>query len=247
MGRTHLLIWLAVAADGLAALVGGLLSERWLARHLGDLVAFAAGALLGAVFLELLPEAVTATGPVAFRWALAALVGMALLEWRLGHDRHRALPGTTRALPTALLGADALHNIGDGAAVAAAFLVSTNAGVATALAVIVHELPEEVGAYGLLRAAGWSRRRALLALVVVQLTAVVGAGSVLVGSRLVQNLEGVVLALAAGTFLHIATADLMPELESAGGHRGRRVVGFLAGVALLALASALEARLAPGR
>ncbi|HYO54852.1 ZIP family metal transporter [Archangium sp.] len=254
MERTTLFIWLAVLADGLAGLTGGLLSERWLKQHLSTLVAFAAGALLGAVFLEVFPQAVEIAGLGAFHWALASFLALTFAEWFLGphhhdhsahapgHPHHPEHMGTPSTVVPSLLAADALHNIGDGAAVAAAFLVSPQAGVATALAVIAHELPQEVGDYALLRAAGLSRARALLALGAVQLTAAAGAGAVLLGSRWVEGLEGIILALASGTFLYIGATDLLPELRhtaSLGASRGR-LLGFLLGLALVATAGVVE-------
>jgi zinc and cadmium transporter len=253
MERSTLFIWLAVLANGLAGLAGGLLSERWLTRHLSALIAFSAGALLGAVFLEVFPEALEATGPAAFQWALASFLALTFVEWFLGphhhdhsphepgHHHHDPLGASSTVVPS-LLAADALHNIGDGAAVAAAFLVSPQAGVATALAVIAHELPQEVGDYALLRAAGLSRARALLALGGVQLTAVLGAGAVLFGSHLVEGLAGIILALASGTFLYIGATDLLPELRHSRTARERRgrMVGLLLGLGLVAVAGALE-------
>lgn len=245
MERTTLYIWLAVLADGLAGLTGGLLSEQWLRRHLSVFVGFAAGALLSAVFLELLPEAVQTQGAAAFRWAFASFMVLAVAEWLMGHHGHHGHHGSegtkSRTLPVALLSSDALHNTGDGAAVAAAFLVSPQAGIATALAVIAHELPQEVGDYALLRAAGFSRTRALVALTGVQLTAAVGAGAVLLGSHLVQNLEGIILAIASGTFLYIGATDLLPEMRSASKEEGRgQWWGVLCGIALVGGVSLLE-------
>jgi zinc and cadmium transporter len=241
VGPTALYIGLAVLADGLAGLTGGLLSEQWLRRHLSGFVGFAAGALLSAVFLELMPEAVTGHGPSAFRWAFASFMVLAVFEWLLGHHHHAAPGASSRTLPAALLSSDALHNIGDGAAVAAAFLVSPQAGIATALAIIAHELPQEVGDYALLRAAGFSRARALVALSLVQLTAAIGAGAVMLGSQLVHDLEGVVLAIASGTFLYIGATDLLPELRSASPAEGRgQWVGVLCGVVLVGGVSLLE-------
>ncbi|WP_395815822.1 ZIP family metal transporter [Archangium minus] len=241
-------------ADGLAGLAGGLLSERWLSRHLSALVAFAAGALLGAVFLDILPEAVETAGSAAFHWALVSFLALTLLGWFLGphhhdhshhkpgHPHHHEHLGPSSPVVPSLLAADALHNIGDGAAVAAAFLVSPQAGVATAVAVIAHELPQEVGDYALLRATGMSRARALLLLAGVQLTAVAGAGAVLLGSQAVQGLEGIILALASGTFLYIGATDLLPELRhGATPQEARgRLLGFLLGLALVATAGVVE-------
>ncbi|MBZ4418080.1 ZIP family metal transporter [Myxococcus sp. RHSTA-1-4] len=247
MRHVVLYTFLAVLADGLAGLASGLLSERWLRSHLPALVGFAAGTLLTVSFLEVLPEAVEALGAAAFSWAFASFTALALLEWRLGRPHHHphgaTLPAPT--LPAALLGSDALHNIGDGAAVAAAFLVSPQAGIATSLAVIAHELPQEVGDYALLRASGWSRRRALLALAGVQLTAAVGAAGMLLGSRLLPPLEGIVLAIAAGTFFYIGAVDLLPELRHGSPSESRqRVTGLVLGVVLLLAFHLLEARLA---
>jgi zinc and cadmium transporter len=204
-------------------------------------VGFAAGALLSAVFLELLPEAVAAQGPSAFRWAFASFMVLAVVEWGLGHHHHASMGTQSRTLPAALLASDALHNLGDGAAVSAAFLMSPQAGVATALAIIAHELPQEVGDYALLRAAGFSRARALVALSLVQLTAAVGAGAVLLGSHLIQDLGGIVLAIASGTFLYIGATDLLPEMRSASPAQGRgQWVGVLCGLALVGGVSLAE-------
>ncbi|GMU00569.1 hypothetical protein KH5H1_46890 [Corallococcus caeni] len=247
--NTVLLVFIAVGLDGLAGLAGGVLSEPWLQRRLPALVAFAAGTLLSTVFLEVLPEAVEARGQAAFTWAFASFVALALLEWALGHHHHDAELAAGHAhghvhhthhhghsgaptLPSALLASDALHNVGDGAAVAAAFLVSPQAGFATAFAVIVHELPQEVGDYALLRAAGWSRARSLVALAAVQLTAAAGAAGVLLGTRYLPSLQGTVLAIAGGSFLYIGAVDLLPELRR-GPDARQRVVGFFCGLLLI--------------
>ncbi len=241
--HTVLFVLIAVGLDGLAGLAGGVLSERWLHQRLPALVAFAAGTLLSAVFLEVLPQAVEVQGAATFTWAFASFVALALLEWALGHHPHHAEaaaghahghhahPGTP-TLPVTLLASDALHNVGDGAAVAAAFLVSPQAGIATAFAVIVHELPQEVGDYALLRAAGWSRGGSLVALAGVQLTAAIGAAGVLLGTRMLPSLQGTVLAIAGGSFLYIGAVDLLPEMRR-GPDARQRLVGFLCGLLLI--------------
>jgi zinc and cadmium transporter len=166
---------------------------------------------------------------------------LAVVEWQMGHHHHDSHGVRSRTLPAALLASDALHNTGDGAAVAAAFLVSPRAGIAMALAIIAHELPQEVGDYALLRAAGFSRARALVALTLIQLTAALGAGAVLLGSHLVQNLGGIVLSIASGTFLYIGATDLLPEMRSAPPAEGRgQWVGVLCGLALVGGVSLVE-------
>lgn len=253
MERTALYIWVAVLLDSLAGLAGGLLSERWLRRQLSLLVGFAAGALLAAVFLELFPELIAEQGPSAFPWAFGGFLLLCFLEWGLGHrHRHEMHPAhvhaegsahlhTPRTLPVSLLVSDALHNFADGAAVAAAFLVSPSAGVATAVAIIAHEVPQEMGDYALLRAAGFSRSSALLALFGVQLTAFLGAAFVVLGTRFFHDLQGTLLAIASGMFLYIGATDLLPELHAAGrAGTGRQVLGFVLGIALVGGIGMLE-------
>lgn len=227
-------IALTLVADGLAGLAGGLLSERWLARHQAALVGFAAGAILAAVFLDVLPESLAAFGPAAFPWAFGGFVALACLEWLLGHHhRHAGAPPAT--LPLALLASDALHNVSDGAAVAAAFLVSPRAGLGVALAVVAHEVPQEVGDFALLRAAGYSRGRALFALAAVQLTAAIGAVGVMLAAGEFRSVTGATLSLAAGTLLYIGATDLLPELHAGQTtlERRERMIGFACGTLLV--------------
>ncbi len=224
-------ISLTLVVDGAAGLAGGLISERALKRYTTSLVGFAAGALLAAAFLDALPEAVGQMGMAASRWALGGFVAAALLEWWLGtHHHDDRLAQST--VPTVLLASDALHNSVDGAAIAAAWLLSPRAGLATAIAVIAHEVPQEVGDFALLRRFGYSRSRALAALFVVQLTAVAGAVAVAVAADLADHVAAHVIALASGSFLYIAAADLLPELRAhAGpGAHWQRPIGFFAGI-----------------
>src|SRR5262245_29459055 len=144
MASNTLFIFAALVLDGLAGLSGALLSDRWLVRHQAALVGFAAGAILAAVFVDVLPEAVGEIGPNALVWSFGGFVTLATVEWLIGHHHHE--PGiSSPTLPASLLISDALHNIGDGAAVAAAFMVSARVGVVVALAVIAHEIPQEIG------------------------------------------------------------------------------------------------------
>lgn len=230
------LLWigLALTANAATAVVGALLSERVLHAYLDALVAFAAGALLGAVLLDVLPEAVELGGPDVLRWTLLGYVGPALLGWAVGSHHHHgdadhAHPPTT---PAVLLASDGLHNAVDGAAIAAAFLASPQTGLAVTAAVLAHEIPQEVGDFAILRAAGQSRRTALLALTGAQLASFAGAGAVVLAADIVAHAAGPVLALAAGSFLYVTASDLVPRI----GDRGTRgqVQAFLGGIALLA-------------
>lgn len=152
-----------------------------------------------------------------------------------GHAHRRGgIPAP--AAPLTLLASDALHNIGDGMAISAAFVISVPLGAVTSLAVILHELPEEIGDYVLLRAAGIARRRALFALAGVQATAALGALGVLLAASQTERLAGVALSIAAGTFLFIAATDLLPEVLRSDADRRERseaALGFVLGAAAI--------------
>ena len=226
--------WIAIviALDGLAALAGGLVPDRTLARWRPAMLGFAAGTLLGSGALEIFPDALERIGGTrALRWALAAMAALAVFEWFTSRrSAHAARPVS----PIALLGSDALHNIADGMAIAAAFLISPRVGLSTSVAVIVHELPEELADYALLRAAGMSRRTALWSLALVQLTAAAGAASTLLAATALAGIQGVVLAIAAGMFVYIGAIDLLPKLV-----RARSVAGWIAFAAGAVLSSAV--------
>lgn len=236
-------VWIAGAlvCNGLAGLAGGLLSDVWVGRHLPGLVSFAAGALIAAVFLDVLPEAVDSAGPVAWPCALGGYVALGLFEWAMGAGHVHEAEVRRPVLPAALLASDALHNLGDGAALAAAFLASPGTGIALAVAIIAHEVPQEIGDFALLRAAGVPRGRALMALAAVQLTSAVGAAGVWLAAGLVVRGAGVVMAVAAGSFLYIGASDLVPEIHQGRLPRDRaeRVLGFLVGVGVLSAVRAV--------
>lgn len=231
---TWLWVTVAVIVDGAAALVGGLMPDRWLTRYRPILLGFASGALLATALLDLVPDALGQGGRAIIPWLLGGMLVLAALEWLVGtHDHHGH--GVT-PVPYALLASDGVHNFGDGVAIAAAFTSSVRLGVITALAVIVHEVPEEIADYAVLRASRIGKRKALWALVAVQMTAALGAWGTLLGASLVRR-QGVLLALAAGTFLYIALVELMPDVLRRGAMRDRvtAVVGLAVGVAMIAL------------
>ena len=137
---------------------------------------------------------------------------------------------------------DALHNFLDGVAIAAAFLASIPIGIATATAVIFHEIPQEIGQFAILVHGGWSRKKALLYNFFSALTAIAGALLVLLFSRSFTEASTVLLALGAASFIYIAMSDLIPELQKEQQVR-RSVVQFvcmLAGIAVMALILLLE-------
>ena len=108
---------------------------------------------------------------------------------------------------------DALHNFIDGLIIAASYLIDIPVGIATTIAVILHEIPQEIGDFGVLVYAGFSKKKAVLMNFITALTSVLGVIFALVLSNFVENIEGYLIALAIGGFLYIAGSDLIPELH----------------------------------
>ncbi|MGL4231914.1 MAG: ZIP family metal transporter [Casimicrobium sp.] len=237
-----MLLWivLACAFGGVASvLVAAFFVTRFRAESLGRLIAFAAGAMLAAALLNVLPEAIELSNnriePIMWT-LLIGLVGFYLLEraaiWRHSHDTEFSDANGSNALhatPWVILIGDGLHNFVDGVLIAAAFLADPWLGVTTALAVAAHELPQELGDMVLLLNAGWSKRKALLANALSGSMAIAGGA---LGYFALSNMQSALpyaLAIAAASFIYIAVADLLPHL-----HRRHRVDGFLMQSGLLA-------------
>jgi zinc and cadmium transporter len=243
---------LATTIVSLFSFVGIILlaGKFWNRRNEVRVVSFAAGVILAAAFLDLLPEAFIGDLPESWLFA-AALGGMVLfffLEQFIhryhshddasGHHHHAEDLSASRLRATRVfvLFGDGLHNAIDGVAIAASFLVSTELGIVTTLAVIAHEIPHEVADYGILIRGGYSKRKALVYNFLSGLTAVAGALVTLVFQDFVEANLGYFIAGTAGMFLYIASANLIPELA----HqkvKGRFLytVPFLIGIATIAL------------
>ncbi len=231
MMSTVLQILCATSLVSLTALTGALLlgvNERVLRRSSFVLVAFASGALVGAAFFHLLPEALRLGGQAAFGMApMGILVFFALekwLCWRHCHDATCEVHGFNYMI---LIG-DGVHNFVDGVVIAAAFLENSALGVITTAAVVLHEVPQELGDFGVLIHGGFSTARALWVNLLTGLTVVAGGGVGYLLSEQSGRLQPYLLAFAAGTFVYIALADLIPEL-----HKQRRPGHSAAQFALL--------------
>jgi zinc and cadmium transporter len=182
-------------------------------------ISYAVGTLLGVALLALLPQSLEQIpAPVAMQTLLAGILSFFILEkfvlWRHCHDEHHCEIHTTSAASLVIVG-DAFHTFVDGAVIAAAVLTSLPLGVTTALAVAAHEIPQEVGDVAILLRAGYSRSRAFTLNLLSGIGGILGAVGMLVASTVVPDLLPFVLAFAAGSFLYIAMADLIPDL-----HRG---------------------------
>jgi len=229
------------------ALLG--LRERTLRLVLLELVAFSVGALLGDVFLHIFPEIAESVG-FSLGISIAVLVGILFgfatekfIHWHHCHGNeehcHDAHDHHHHAKPYATLNiiGDGVHNFIDGIIIAAAYLASLPVGLATTVAVLLHEIPQELGDYAVLIHAGWSRAKALGMNLLTALTAIVGAVLTLLLGPSVEGLVPFLLAFAAGTFLYLATTDLIPELhkETRVARSAAQFVAILAGIAVMGL------------
>jgi zinc and cadmium transporter len=212
-----------------------------LKRLVSFLVSFAAGAMLGGVFLHLLPELAEKPG-LGFTNSLIILAGILaffimekIVCWRHCHiptsDEHPHSLGVMNII------GDGLHNFTDGIIIAAAFMNSVSLGLATVIAVILHEIPQEIGDFSVLIYAGYSKSKALLLNLLSALTAVAGAVfTLIIGEQFSVLIQGLSF-ITIGGFLYIAIGDLIPELKKETGLRktSKQLVGLSLGIVLMLL------------
>jgi len=215
---TLILILVATFAVSIIAFVGILtffLKEELLNKVLLVLVSLSAGALIGGAFLHLLPEAIEEAG-VSLGIFLYLLLGFCLffileqfLRWRHEHGTaHKVQP-----FSYLILVSDGLHNFIDGLVIAASFIVSYPIGIVTVLAVALHEIPQELGDFGVLVYAGFGKVRALTFNYISAITAILGGVVGYFASSLMPASILYLLPFAAGNFIYIAAADLIPEIK----------------------------------
>lgn len=240
---------ISVGIVSLISLVGvftlSLNIER-LRKWLLYLVSFAAGALLGDAFIHLLPEVFREAGAAtsASVYILVGIVFFFILE-KIIYWRHCHLPITEQHThPVGLINlvSDGFHNFIDGVIIAGSYLVSIPLGVATTVAVLLHEIPQEIGDFSILIHAGYTKGRAVVYNFLSALLAVLGAiVTILVGST-AQNVVSFLVPLTIGGFIYIAAADLIPEIHQEE-HTGRsflQLFYFLLGIGVMSLLLLLE-------
>lgn len=246
MTETYLYTLVSVLVVSIVSLVGILtlgVKENFLRQILHYLVSFSAGALLGDVFIHVIPEMSEAGfGPRMGIYFLIGIVIFFLLEkyilWHHSHDQHEE---SVHSLPYMTIAGDTLHNFIDGMVIAASFIVSTPLGIAAAIAVVLHEIPQEIGQFAILVHGGWSKAKALLYNFISALAAILGALVVLVFAQDVETPQ-VLLAFAGASFIYVAMSDIIPEL-----HKERspvrsfwQIISFVIGVTIMALLLKLE-------
>lgn len=227
------IVMTALAAVGSVTL---LLEDRTLRKLTLPLVALAAGSLLGGAFFHMIPAAVSVSGSHigVFAWIVAGFVVFFVLEQFLHwHHCHRGTAGCRKPVTYLILVGDGLHNLIGGIAVAGTFLIDVRLGFAAWLAAAAHEIPQELGDFGVLIHGGWSKGKALT-------VNVASASTFLAGGLLAYALSfrinvDFLVPFAAGNFIYIGASDLVPEVNKHHSLAGNAVhfVAFVAGLALL--------------
>jgi zinc and cadmium transporter len=242
---------LSVILVSLVSFVGVLsvfIKKKQTQQFLLILVSVSAGTLFGGAFLHLLPEVVEAQG-FGLRVSLLILAGMIVffvlekfIHWKHCHSHiqpnkyhtHAQKKGKQHIAPLNLLG-DALHNFLDGLIIAGSYMVSIPAGIATTVAVIFHEVPQEIADFGVLLYSGLTKAKALLFNFLSATVAIIGAVIGLVWGASTENFVHTILPFAAGGFVYIGGANLIPELHKECGMKDSfwHIVAMLAGIGIM--------------
>jgi zinc and cadmium transporter len=210
----------SICSVGIAGLLL-LFKGKQLSFVTGGLIPYAIGTLLGAAFFGMIPHALlrlpsTSVLPVVMTGIIIFYVLEKFALWR--HCHEQPCDVHTRAGAMILIG-DSIHNFVDGVAIAAAFAGSISLGIATSVAVIAHEMPQEVGDFVILLESGFSRSRALFFNALSSLTAILGAILTYFLLPVAQSLVPYLLSMSAASFIYIALADLVPGRRATGGLR----------------------------
>ncbi len=214
---------ISVLAISFVSLVGVFtlsLKEHILRKYIFVFVSLAIGALLGDAFIHLIPEAFEAINPPLIP-SLLIIGGILLffflekyLHWHHHEPNHEHKH--THHIGKMILISDGLHNVIDGIIIGMSYLVSIELGIATTIAVILHEIPQEIGDFAVLIHAGYTKKKALFLNFISALSAIVGVGIALILGEFASTLSTWFLPVAAGGFIYIAMADLIPELQRSG-------------------------------
>jgi len=242
------LIWalgasIAVSLVSLIGIFSLLFKETRLNKILILLIGFSAGGLIGGAFLHLIPEALEqAESQIIFPYLILGFIAFFILEkylhWRHCHEGICEVHAFTYLN---LIG-DGIHNFTDGLVIGASFLVSVNFGIITALVIILHEIPQEMGDFGVLVYGGFSKFKALYYNFLTALTCVLGTVIGYFISVNSHNFSSFLLPFTAGGFIYIAACDLVPELHKQSGLKRSAfsLLAFSCGVLFIYLARLLH-------
>lgn len=216
----HLYAFISVIIVSLVSLVGVFslsLREEVLKKYINFFISLAIGALLGDAFIHIIPEAfegklgANLSGILIIVGILLFFVIEKFIHWHHhGEDKNEEHIHPVGKL---ILFTDGFHNFIDGAIIGASFLVSIPIGIATTLAVVLHEIPQEIGDFAVLIHSGYTKKRALWLNFLSALASVLGLAVVFVFGNIIENVALWFIPIAAGGFIYIAVADLIPELH----------------------------------
>lgn len=212
-------ILIASIVGSVIALIGGLLllwKENFAKKISLFFVSFAAGSLLGAAFFDLLPEALEATDDIrpALSWLVGGILFLFLFEKLLKwHHCHNHETYESRTFSSTVLFGDTVHNFIDGVVIALSFSLGTEIGIAATGAVFLHEIPQEIGDFGVLLHAGWEKKKIILVNLGTAVATIVGAVIGYFALPYVSSILPLLIGFSAGTFIYIAVSDLMPEVQ----------------------------------
>lgn len=212
---------ISVVIVSLISLVGVFtisIKEEIIRKYIFIFVSLAVGALLGDAFIHLIPEGLeTISNPTTFSILIIAGIMLFFIIEKYFHWHHHYETGDINShihpVGKMVLLSDGIHNFIDGLIITSSYLVSVELGIATTIAVILHEIPQEIGDFGVLLHSGFSRARALWLNFASAFTAVLGGLVVLVIGQFSSTLSTWLIPFAAGGFIYIALSDLIPELH----------------------------------
>lgn len=217
MITNYLYAFISVVIIGLVSLVGVFslsFKEEVLKKYINFFISLAIGALLGDAFIHIIPEAfegrlgANLSSILVIAGILLFFVIEKFIHW---HHHGEDKEDHTHPVGKLVLFTDGFHNFIDGAIIGASFLISLPVGIATTIAVVLHEIPQEIGDFAVLIHAGYTKRRALLLNFLSALAAVLGLIFVFVFGNVIENVALWLIPIAAGGFIYIAVADLIPE------------------------------------
>lgn len=191
------------------------LKKEFLNKIILVLVSFATGSLLGAAFFDILPEAIESGGEGMFFYVFLGLMVFFVMERYIHWHHCHTKDCEKHHHPVTYLNliGDGFHNFVDGALIAASFAINVPLGITTTFAIAAHEIPQEIGDFAILVHGGIGRTKALLFNFASSLTAVLGALATFFFAKNIEGIIPIILAIAGGGFVYIATADLIPEIH----------------------------------
>ncbi|MDP3975289.1 MAG: ZIP family metal transporter [bacterium] len=239
---------LVVSAMSVVGIATLMINRKLLEKMLLLFISLSAGALLGDVFFHLLPELIHDQGSLSLAASaliLAGIIGFFILEqfliWHHHHqvetpeDHSQHHHKHSLSIGTMNLVGDAFHNLLDGMIIATGYLISPVVGVSTTLAVLLHEIPQEIGDFGVLIHSGYSVKKALFFNFITAVFAVLGALITFAIGSFTDDLMSILIPLTAGGFIYIACSDLIPELkkEHKTGRAFQQLMALLAGIMIM--------------